>query len=97
MSNEFQFDYKKGYVSYPEITDPNDPAVKAPYVDHGTDKPDKTRYFSKEEHDLEWQHVWKKSWTFAGMVFDLKKVGDYMRYDLSASFYHRDVALLAIE
>ncbi|WP_269617634.1 aromatic ring-hydroxylating oxygenase subunit alpha [Zhongshania sp. BJYM1] len=82
MSNKFDFEYTKGYTSYPEVTDPQNPAAKAPYIDHGTAKPDKTRYYSQQEHDLEWQHVWRKSWTFAGLSFDLKQPGDYLRYDL---------------
>ncbi len=77
-----KFDYKQGYISYPEITDPTAVEAKAPYIDHGTDMPDKTRYYSHEEQGLEWEHVFKKTWTFAGLVVDVPEVGDYIKYDL---------------
>ncbi len=55
---------------------------KAPYIDHGTSPPDRTRYFSQSEADLEWQHVWTKVWAFAGLTQDIPNVGDYLRYNL---------------
>jgi len=78
----YEFDYKKGYTAYPENTDPNSPEAKAPYVDFGTNLVDKTRYYSQEEADLEWEHMWRKTWTFAGLSCDLKEVGDYLTYHL---------------
>lgn len=76
-----QFDYRKGFSSYPDSS--SGPAGdKAPFIDHGTASPDKTRYFSKEEMDLEWKHLWMKTWAFAGLMQDIPKVGDWLRYNL---------------
>lgn len=76
-----EFDYRKGFQAYPESS--SGPAGdKAPYVDHGTERPDPRRYFSQEEAELEWQHVWMKTWAFAGLMQDLPEVGDYLRYNL---------------
>ena len=66
-----KFDYRKGFEVYPGNRVGPDGA-KAPYIDHGTAAPDKTRYFSKEEADLEWQHVWTKTWAFAGLAQDVR-------------------------
>jgi len=75
------FDYRKGYAVYPENSS-GPHGVKAPYVELGTSPPDKTRYYSREEAALEWQHLWMKTWAFAGLVQDLPNVGDYFRYNL---------------
>ncbi len=82
MSKEEIYDYESGYVSYPHITDPDAVEAKAPYIDHGTDKPDKNRYIDRDEAELEWQHVFRKTWLFAGVTFDLKKKGDFFTYDI---------------
>lgn len=76
-----EFDYRKGFVAYPDDSS-GQAGKKAPYVDHGTAIPDKTRYFSQEEADLEWQHLWMKTWAIAGLAVDVQEVGDYFRYDL---------------
>lgn len=75
------FDFRKGFVSYPELPS-SAPGAKAPYIDYGTAPPDKTRYFSKEEMDLEWKHFWMKTWSFAGLMQDIPEVGDYLRFNL---------------
>jgi phenylpropionate dioxygenase-like ring-hydroxylating dioxygenase large terminal subunit len=75
------FDYKRGFVVYPNAQG-EDAAAKAPYVDHGTARPDKRRYYSAEEAKLEWEGLWMKTWSFAGLTQDLTKVGDYFRYNL---------------
>jgi phenylpropionate dioxygenase-like ring-hydroxylating dioxygenase large terminal subunit len=75
------YDYKTGFVAYPENRS-GPTGAKAPYVDHGTNPPDRTRYFSKDEADLEWQHLWTKVWAFAGLAQDIPQVGDYLRYNL---------------
>ena len=82
MGKEFEYDYQKGYVSYPGIKDPNAVEAKAPYIDYGIEKPDKNRYISKEEYDLEWRHVFRKTWLFVGVTMDLRKVGDFLKYDI---------------
>jgi len=75
------FDYKRGFVVYPEV-EAKSSAAKAPFVDHGTARPDKRRYYSAEEAQLEWRGMWMKSWAFAGLMQDLAQVGDYFRYTL---------------
>ncbi len=75
------FDYKSGFVVYPGDR-AGSIGAKAPYVDHGTKSPDPSRYYSKEEMDLEWKHVWTRVWTFAGLTQDIPNVGDYLRYNL---------------
>jgi phenylpropionate dioxygenase-like ring-hydroxylating dioxygenase large terminal subunit len=80
-NNEGEFDYRVGYVVYPDGTS-GEAGAKAPYVDHGTALIDPARYYSKEEADLEWDRMWTRVWTFAGVTHDLAKVGDYFTYDL---------------
>jgi phenylpropionate dioxygenase-like ring-hydroxylating dioxygenase large terminal subunit len=75
------YDYRQGFVAYPDGR-AGPTGEKAPYVDHGTVPPDPARYYSKEEMDLEWQHVWTKVWAFAGLAQDIPNVGDYLRYNL---------------
>lgn len=76
-----QFDYKQGFIAYPE--DSSGPSgKKAPYVDHGTDRPEKTRYYSQEAADLEWNNMWTKVWVFAGLAQDIPEKGDYLKYEL---------------
>src|SRR3546814_1349802 len=58
------YDYKTGFVTYPDA-EPGSPEAKAPYVDHGTGRIDPRRYYSAEEAELEWTHMWTKSWSFA--------------------------------
>lgn len=80
MSNT-PFDYRKGFQAYPngECGPAGD---KAPYIDHGTAPPDKTRYYSQEEMEQEWRHLWMKTWAFAGLAQDVPEVGDWFRYNL---------------
>jgi phenylpropionate dioxygenase-like ring-hydroxylating dioxygenase large terminal subunit len=74
------YDFKTGYVVYPDGSS-GETGKKAPYLDHGTDRPDPKRYYSKEEADLEWQKLWKKVWIFAGIAQDAGDVGSYFRCD----------------
>jgi phenylpropionate dioxygenase-like ring-hydroxylating dioxygenase large terminal subunit len=69
------------FVVYPDAP-PDSPDAKAPFVDHGTGPIDKTRYFSKEEAELEWERMWTKSWQFAGIAHDIPQVGDYFKIDI---------------
>jgi phenylpropionate dioxygenase-like ring-hydroxylating dioxygenase large terminal subunit len=79
--SEVTFDYRAGFTAYPEERS-GPGGNKAPHIDYGTAPPDKTRYFSQEEADLEWKHVWMKTWAFAGLLIDIPSVGDYFRYNL---------------
>ncbi len=75
------FDYRKGFSAYPDDSCGSD-GRKAPHIDHGTDRPDMSRYYSHEEMAFEWTHLWKRVWAFAGLMQDLPRVGDYFRYNL---------------
>jgi carnitine monooxygenase subunit len=75
------FDYRNGFAAYPDGRS-GPTGAKAPYIDYGTASPDKRRYYSQEEANLEWQHVWLTTWAFAGLVQDIPEVGDYLRYNL---------------
>lgn len=76
-----KFDYRKGFEAYPgSRSGPH--GDKAAYIDHGTTPPVKSRYYTQEEADLEWRHVWMKTWAFAGLAQDVPEIGDYLRYNL---------------
>ncbi len=75
------FDYKRGFVVYPHLQS-DSPGAKAPYIDFGTEKVDPTRYYSQEEADLEWDFMWTKTWSFAGLLTDIPEVGDYFKVEL---------------
>ena len=76
-----QHNAQNGFIAYPQDTS-GEPGKKAPYIDHGTARPDKSRYFSQQEHELEWEKLWQKVWVFAGLMQDVERVGDYFKYDL---------------
>jgi phenylpropionate dioxygenase-like ring-hydroxylating dioxygenase large terminal subunit len=75
------YNVSQGFVVYPDAA-PGTPDAKAPFLDHGTGPIDKTRYYSKEEADLEWDKMWTKSWQFAGITHDIPEVGDYFKIDI---------------
>jgi phenylpropionate dioxygenase-like ring-hydroxylating dioxygenase large terminal subunit len=58
------------------------PDHKAPYVDNGADIKDPARYVSAEWKAREWDRLWSRVWTIAGVVSDIPEVGDYLTYDL---------------
>jgi phenylpropionate dioxygenase-like ring-hydroxylating dioxygenase large terminal subunit len=79
--SKIEFDHLKGFQAYPGGR--SGPAgEKAPYIDYGTVPPDKTRYYSHEEMELEWRRLWMKTWAFAGLAQDIPEVGDWFRYNL---------------
>jgi phenylpropionate dioxygenase-like ring-hydroxylating dioxygenase large terminal subunit len=43
---------------------------------------DQEFYTSQEIFDIEWEHIWKKYWLFAGTTADIPKAGDYFIYNL---------------
>ena len=55
---------------------------KAPRIDNGVDVVDPARYYSKEFMDKEWETLWTRVWTIAGIASDIPEVGDYFTYDL---------------
>jgi len=72
---------KYRYVNYPNANE-NDPGALAPYLDHGSNRIDPKRYRAKEEAELEWEMMWTKSWSFAGISQDIPEVGDYFSFSL---------------
>lgn len=75
------YNYKTGFVAYPDAA-PDSSAAKAPYIDHGTALVDPRRYYSAEEAALEWDHLWTRSWVFAGITHDLESIGDYFKVEI---------------
>jgi phenylpropionate dioxygenase-like ring-hydroxylating dioxygenase large terminal subunit len=39
-------------------------------------------YTDQRIFDIEWEHIWKKYWLFAGTTADIPKPGDYFTYNL---------------
>jgi phenylpropionate dioxygenase-like ring-hydroxylating dioxygenase large terminal subunit len=56
--------------------------AKAPYVDNGEEIFSADRYSSAEYAELEWERMWTRTWTLAGLVSDIPEIGDYFKYDL---------------
>ncbi|BCG04932.1 hypothetical protein PPGU19_095000 (plasmid) [Paraburkholderia sp. PGU19] len=75
------YDYKTGFVAYPDA-EPGSPAAKAPYVDNGKARIDPRRYYTHEEAALEWEHMWTRSWVFAGLAHDIPNIGDWFKVEL---------------
>lgn len=75
------YDFRQGWVINPQAT-PQSFETKAAYVDNGTDMLSPQRYYSPEFKTLEWERMWTKTWTIAGRVSDLAKVGDWFKYDI---------------
>ena len=61
---------------------PSDLSAKAPKVSYPPTIVDAERYYSRETMESEWEHLWTKVWTVAGLVSDLAKPGDYITYEL---------------
>lgn len=61
---------------------PSSPEAKAPYVDNGEEIFNPDRYSSSDYAALEWQRMWTRTWTLAGLVADIPKIGDYFKYEL---------------
>ena len=74
------YDYRRGFVTYPDA-EPGSPGEKAPYIDHGTERVDPKRFYSREEADLEWDNMWTKSWLFVGISHDVPEIGDWFKAD----------------
>ena len=58
------------------------PLDKTPNVDLGSELIPKQRYISKDFAQLEWDKMWTKVWTNAGLVADIPNPGDYFCYEL---------------
>jgi phenylpropionate dioxygenase-like ring-hydroxylating dioxygenase large terminal subunit len=50
----------------------------------GTDGIPRYRYYSRLFHDLEMEHVWKRTWQWACLESDIPEVGDTYVYDIGS-------------
>jgi carnitine monooxygenase subunit len=75
------YDYINGPLANPRARAPSIDA-KAPYVDLGTGLIDPRLFYSPDVMKLEWEKLWTKVWTLAGLTCDIPNVGDYFKYDL---------------
>jgi phenylpropionate dioxygenase-like ring-hydroxylating dioxygenase large terminal subunit len=75
------YDFRAGIRSYPRVA-PGSYAEKAPYVDYGTEIIDPRRYRDPQESVREWEKMWSKVWTMAGVASDIPNAGDWFKYDL---------------
>ena len=46
------------------------------------DNYDTSRYVARDYMELEWDHVWRKTWMLAGLESDVTKPGDYFVFDM---------------
>ncbi len=58
------------------------PSALSPYVDNGTDIFTTERYHDIEFARKEWTHMWRKTWSLAGLASDIPNTGDYFKYDV---------------
>lgn len=56
--------------------------ARAPYIDHGTDRIDPSRYYDKDFMAQEWERLWTRVWLIAGPRCDLREPGDYFTFDV---------------
>jgi len=75
------FPAERSFPLAPEAA-PGTPEALWPYVDNGTEVFAPDRYFSPEFARDEWENMWARVWTLAGLVTDLAEVGDYFKYHL---------------
>lgn len=55
---------------------------RAPRPDLGNEPIPKERYTSAAFARLEWDHMWRRVWLFAGLESDLKRAGDYFTFEI---------------
>lgn len=56
--------------------------ARTPYIDHGTDRIDPSRYYDREFMQQEWDKVWTRVWLIAGPRTDLQEPGDFFTFDV---------------
>ena len=56
--------------------------IESPAQGQSTDDISIERYFSKEWHDREVEHVWRKCWQLACRVEEIPNVGDHVVYEI---------------
>ncbi len=80
------YDYINGPLVNPTASGQHVEA-KAPYIDLGTGLIDPKLFSSPEVMKLEWEKLWTKVWTLAGLACDIPNVGDYLKYDLGVESF----------
>jgi phenylpropionate dioxygenase-like ring-hydroxylating dioxygenase large terminal subunit len=75
------YDYLQGFQVTPDVP-PDHVDAKAPYIDHGTQPIDTSRYFSRQYMAREWDELWTTIWVLAGVSSDLSEPGDFFTFDL---------------
>lgn len=81
-------DYHPDRFALAAAADPAAPERKSPPLDSvypGIDDYlvlDPERYTSSAFMQREWEAIWSRAWTCAGLVADLARPGDFIRYDL---------------
>ncbi|HJO22704.1 MAG: aromatic ring-hydroxylating dioxygenase subunit alpha [Myxococcota bacterium] len=61
---------------------PKTPIERASKPQLGTDLIPKERYLSPEFAELEWKHMWTKTWLLAGFERDIPEPGDYFTFEI---------------
>lgn len=56
--------------------------AKVPYLDHGVERIDPERYYSREWMHREWHQLWTRAWLIAGPRSDLEEPGDYFTFEI---------------
>ena len=56
--------------------------AKQPTIDLGVQCYDKSSYFDQKSMQAEWHKIWSRSWLLAGVVSDLRDVGDYFLFEI---------------
>ena len=76
-----KFPEARSFHHNPAATSDSPEAIE-PHVDNGEEIFSTNRYSSAEFAELEWERMWCRTWTLAGLVSDIPDVGDYFKYDL---------------
>ena len=53
----------------------------------GSEDVDISRYTTRDWHELEVEHIWRKAWQFACRADEIPEVGDYLLYEIVRDSY----------
>ena len=81
MMNKMDFPATRSFALNPEAK-PGSSEAMSPYQDYGDRFYSTDRYVSREWARREWENMWTRVWTFAGVARDIPEVGDYFKYEL---------------
>jgi phenylpropionate dioxygenase-like ring-hydroxylating dioxygenase large terminal subunit len=79
--NKMDFPAARSFALNP-TAEPGSPEALAPYQDYGDRLYSTDRYVSRDWASREWENMWTRIWTLAGVAKDIPEVGDWFRYDL---------------